>query len=484
MAAASDGTGARTPTPAAGVRWVSVLAFGAWLLLCATTWGYLPFARHAWGFKLLVSLPLEIALILAGLGLLLTTEEARRGVLTAASWLRERAVVLPPTLRPVLGALAALALVWLLRDRFLAPDMERTVETLLLPGRYLYPEPGGLWLMGRLLHASRALGLSPSFLPGLLSGIAGGLAVLATIRAARWLSPEGHARFAVPLLAFSGGVGAAVAGRVDLQPFLLASVGVYYALGLRHLATPAGPFGPAIALGVAIWLEPFALLLLPGLLVLLRDRPGQAALGLAAALAPLTIHVLYLLLFEPREYPASTVLWAALGGARGWVRGSGIASDLGTDYVFLGVGHLKYLANAGFVLAGGSIAVALGLAVTRPARSFASRPLSFLLVSLAGLCIAAATTRPLWGPWDWELFATTGLTLAFVAGAALDGLAARARSHVLAAVVALQLCFVGIPLVAIGFGDGNDRGPLIDRRFDEKLPQRGREPARRLAPWL
>jgi hypothetical protein len=259
-----------------------------------------------------------------------------------------------------------------------------------------------------------------------------------------------------------------------------------------------------MALGASIWLEPFTLVLLPSLL-LLGDRrsPAKLAIAIGLALLPLTLHVLLMFGTHPGAAPTGEVLSRVLGSGRGWVGLPGHASNVGTDYALASASHLKFLANAGFVLAGASFMLAgasfmlagasfiLGPAFALRGRGAGQggppldrQPLIFLATATAGLLAASFATRPIWGPWDWELFATTGLALALLAGTALSRLAPDVRQHLAVAAAGLQLCFVGFPLVVIGFGVPVDAGPFSAKRADVDSIVLGPAPSRGIAPWL
>lgn len=467
------------------VRWISVGAFLAWLFLFGTTYGYLPPLRHAWGLNLLRYQPDWIAWLVTGAALLLTTEEVRRGLIRAGSALGTRLRALSPGARDTLVLIVAFAALWLLRDRVLAADTKLELQILIVPGRAAWPETGATLLLEGVVSLGRVLGPEHLTVPRLLVCAAGAVAVLCTVRAARLAAPGDRGAATIPLLALSGGVGAVLTGRVEAQAFVLAATAAYLWLGLRWLAAPGGVAAPSLALGILIWLEPSSLWLLPSLALLLRPAgPRAVARGVAMALAPLVLHLLFLLAIQPRDLPATTVVLRGLGSLRGWVRLPGGPPGLGTDYRLLDLAHLKYLANAGFVLAGAPLVLAGVLAALSRGREAARSP-GFLTAVTAGWGVASLLVRPVWGPWDWELFAPTGLAVAFLVGARLARMSDRERRlHLAVAAAGLQLCFVGLPLVALGFGPKVDAGPLVARRFDPKLYRTDREPARRIAPWL
>ena len=109
----------------------------------------------------------------------------------------------------------------------------------------------------------------------------------------------------------------------------------------------------------------------------------------------------------------------------------------------------------------------------------------FVAATAAGLLLGSLALRPIWGPFDWDLFAVTGLWIGFLGAILLAGLEAReVRTHVAAAALGLQFCFVGLPLVLIGQGATIDAGLFEKKDFDPHLLQRGRPVPKHIAPWL
>jgi hypothetical protein len=151
----------------------------------------------------------------------------------------------------------------------------------------------------------------------------------------------------------------------------------------------------------------------------------------------------------------------------------------------LSLPHLKYLANAAFVLVPASLPAVLALFAVFRKRALSTGPLRFLAVSTAGLLVSSVTVRPVWGPFDWDLFCATALFLTFLAGAALALIDSKTRrAHLVAAAVGLQTTLVGVPMLAIGQGDVVAAGPLTMKHFDIRLYRTGKPPPRRVARWL
>jgi hypothetical protein len=503
------------PTARSGpIRWISVGAFAAWLFLFAATYGYLPFLRHAWGMNLLRYLPDWIAWALTGLALLVTTDEARRGLIGAGRGSARVFGRLPQAARDGLLLAAAVTFFWVCRDRVLIGDSQllSLFASRALPTEVL-AVPGGVFLLFRVYWIAGALGL-----PGLLTAqlVACGLGALSLVclaKAARWIAPEGRGAAAIPLLVFSGGVAAALAGRFETQPWAVAPISFYLWRSLRFLTerNVRDLHAAAAALGFAVLVQPVLVVLLPVLLGLPRlatstnantnnantdestndvntsadanaprsSWPLLALLGLG----PLLVYLVYVLVANRDPISAGTAIARSLVGFDGLVRFAG--RTVGTDYVLLGVGHLKYLANAAFMLAGAPTAVLLALLVRDRGAWAGSTPVRFLGRSTALLGLTVLAVRPVWGPFDWDLFCVPAVFLACLAGAALAQVDdAGRRNHLLAAAVGLQLVFVGIPMLTVLQGAQRDPGPFGKARFEAFLLPNQTPPQKRIAPWL
>ncbi len=467
------------------IRWISVATFSAFAVLFALAYGYLPWLKYNWGFNLLRYLPEWIAWLITGLALLITTDEARRGLIgtgraiagAVASWSEGR--------RDLLVFALAFALLVLCRERVQLGDSQVIVSLMSLGRVWTYPETGGLFMLRVVHDLALALGLRPILACQIVHCGAGAAAIVFVLRAARTTLPDGRGAGAVPLLVFSGGLFAAVAGRFDAQILALCASAAYLMLAVRFLRGTGGLAAPALAFGLAAWLQPVFLFAAPGLLWLprLAGRRLTAAAGLA--LVPLALHTAQLLAFAPRAVPATEVLANVWIGAEGWLRGWWSGPSIGTDYVLLSPSHLKYLANAGFVLAPATLPIAVVILGLRRRAAMTQPAVRFVAASTAGLLLGTAALRPIWGPFDWDLFAVTGLWIAFLGAILLVGLEARSvRTHLAAAAFGLQLCFVGLPLVGIGQGAARDGGLFEKKDFAPGLLHVGHPAPKRVAPWL
>lgn len=467
------------------VRWISVGTFLTFSLLFALTYGYIPWLQYNWAFNLLGYPPELIAWSITALALLTTTEEARRGLIRAAEalqasvsgWSRGRLDIL------VLAAMFTLLL--LCRERVMLG--ESRFLYLLVSGdpAWTYPGSGGLFVLRAVDEIAPILGLPGLPTAQLLHCGAGALAVVFVLHAARQAIPEGRSAGAVPLLVFSGGLFAAIAGRYEIQPLALCASAGYLALALRFLHGRGGMAAPALAFGLAAWLQPLCLFAAPGLLYLprLAGRRFTAAVGLS--LVPLLLHTAQLLAFAEKDVSTPSLLASVWIGNQGWVRGWGSGPSVVTDYVLLSAPHLKYLANAGFLLAPAMLPIAVAILGLRRRAALVPPAVRFVATTTAGLLLGSLALRPAWGPFDWDLFAVTGLWIGFLGAILLARIEAReVRTHVAAAAVGLQICFVGLPMTLIGQGAAIDRGLFDGKDFDPLLLRSDRPAPKHIAPWL
>ena len=96
--------------------------------------------------------------------------------------------------------------------------------------------------------------------------------------------------------------------------------------------------------------------------------------------------------------------------------------------------------------------------------------------------------RPIWGPYDWDLFSLTAVSLASLAALLLvRSLEGPELAHVAAVVVGVSLLFVTLPLVAIGVAPGiapDDAGPFA-RGVERDEGESGWDALeRQIEPWL
>ena len=428
--------------------------------------------------------------------------------------------------RQLVVFVVATATFWLLRERTQLADSEILVLWASQDGNvdlaglgyyFFFPEVGSTLLLGLAAGLGRAVSTDPvAFMQGLIC-VSGGVSVLLCLRLASFVaiteadgSRGGDSPAADDLpgwpgmtaaLLLSGGMARVFAGHVEVYAFLLAAVLGYLCCALRYLQGRGSWRTAAVALGVAVWMHAAAVCLAPGLAWLLVPGEGVAAWdrvrrlisgGLLVA-APM---VGFLLLFGLLAHGDDALqAWNKMLQVIGqdphhrklslWVRGWGGAASVGTDLVFLSRAHLKYLANAFYLLHPFALPAIAFCAVKNPRVLIATADARFLLVTLGPLLAYSLVLRPLWGPYDWDLFSTTSLCAAVLAVRLLFLSQVMAtRRFLVTAIALLQLFLVGIPFLAVGVATPRDAGPFSHHvSFDQLIPPRTPPPPE-LAPWL
>jgi len=366
------------------------------------------------------------------------------------------------------------------------------------------PEIGATFLIGLVSQVGRSLGLGLDAVVDLVRlavCVSGTLALLLMWRAARHLTPGRHALGGV-LLLVGGGTLRIFTGHFEVYAFVLAAAGAYLWAALAYLNGRAPWIAPCIALGVAVWMHFAAVCLIPSLLLLprlsgdpgsAREHAGRLVAGIALVAAPSVAFLLLAWLLGAGDEFAQR--WGVVGEILGtseapgalnrWLRGWGGEPSAGTDYVFLSVPHLKYLANAAHVLAPGALPALVWLACRKP-RSFRASPIArFLLAACLPLLVYALLLRPIWGPFDWDLFAITAFFFAALSAHVLStSLRDPVYAQVVVWIVGFSLLFVGIPFLAMGIAPAVGAGPFGVGEFDFHSVEPGTPGFEFLERWL
>jgi hypothetical protein len=480
---------------------LTMLLVALWAVGVSLQLGWIEPLRHAWAFNLWQYLPpvLSGALAIASLSLCLPPVRHRLAVALADSG--EGGA----RLRVGVALVLVLAALWTLRERRLFGDSEILVWD---AGRGLWftlPEPGATFLLGRLVKWSHELGWTdPSALVPLQLAIclAGVVTVYSVIRSARWLAP-GRAT-GVVLLILSGGIPRIFAGHLEVYAFLMVAVAAYLWKSLDHLGGRGSLAAPATLLGVAVWLHLGALCLVPSLLLLpvLRGERGRTALqsaafaALLAALPSAAFLAVFLALGAEAELRHAVARVHEILGVEGgpqvigrWVRGWASGPSRGTDYVLLSLPHLKYLANAAHLLCPAALPTLAVCLARRPRVLTATRVARFLAAACFPLLLYTIMLRPIWGPFDWDLFTVTAFFFGALAAHGLAGLAAEARApHVVhelhAWLVGVSLLFVCVPFLLMARLPLREAGPFTGHGFDFELIRPEAPSGTPLEPWL
>jgi hypothetical protein len=168
------------------------------------------------------------------------------------------------------------------------------------------------------------------------------------------------------------------------------------------------------------------------------------------------------------------------------VRGPFADPGSGTLYTLFSWPHLKYLANAGYLLAPAAAPLVIAFAARSPGVLFARRETAFLSATTAMLLVYAAIVRPVWGPYDWDVFSLPALCAAALAADLLvHQLSGSRRAQLAALVIAASLLLVTAPFVAIGIAPSREAGLFAQERI-ERAPGESEWQAfeRKIGPWL
>jgi len=288
-----------------------------------------------------------------------------------------------------------------------------------------------------------------------------------------------------------------VAGHVEVYAFSLAALAIYLHAALAHLEGRGSFAAASLALGLAIWTHLSALLLLPSLLVLpwlasRTLRPRDVATGLALAALPSVLFLGWQLGIGLEGVAGlQRELERTLHGDQGswsprlWVRAWGETPTAVTDYAFASRAQLKYLANAAHLLVPAVLPVLLALALRGPRRLFATRTARFLCAAAVPLAIYPFVLRPIWGPFDWDLFAVSAVALAALAAHGLaEATAETTWRHLTVWLAGFGLLFVGLPFLVLGIAPAKPAGPFAEEQFSTDITRPGTPAQERIAPWL
>jgi hypothetical protein len=485
------------------VHFVSLACAGSWALLAAMQYQMIPFASYAWGFNFWQYLPRWLPPLFGVTSLALCSGTVRNAIVRGAARLQSRGIAAPGLPSKAAALLLVCSAFWLLRERQIFGDSGILLWTSPSWDAFHIPEIGATLLLGSTSQLGRSLALD---LDGVIEVVrftvcvAGALALLLIWQAARYLTP-GSALGGV-LLLVSGGLLRIFAGHFEVYAFVLAAVGAYLWASLAYLCGRGPWLAPCLTLGIAIWMHFSAVCLIPSLLLLprlsaqvgsARQEAGRILTGLALATSPTIVFLLVFWMLG--DGAVLEKQWGVVSEILGtsddphalnrWVRGWGGEPSRGTDYVFLSVPHLKYLGNAAHVLAPGVLPVLLWLAWRNP-RGFRATAVSrFLLAASLPLLVYALALRPIWGPFDWDLFAVTALFLGALSAHLLRGaLRDPTYAQVVVWIVGFSLLFVGIPFLLMGVATPGEAGPFAVGEFDFHSIEPTSASFESLEPWL
>jgi len=486
---------------------ISLLGLLAWALLASLAFRLIPFARHGWAFNLSQYLPPSCAPVFAGLALTLCSASVRRALIAmlGSATGSLAALISQKWLRGIALFTLSTALFWLLREREDFGDSVILMWSVVKGRAFHFPDVGstflfaaflrmGGWLFGDLDSAVAFLRLSVC--------LCGGAFVLLMLRAGRYLVP-GRPALAACLVA-AGGLLRIFAGHGEVYGYLFVALAAFLWFALAYLEGDRRLESVAFVMGIAIWLHASSVFLSLGLFALWRwGRPGIGAPNVRLLLralgwAAVPYAVFLVVGFALGAGPAIVESFGALLGSlrqgsadqplHVLIRLPGQGETIGTDYVLLSLGHLKYLLNASHLLAPAALPLLLASALCWPRvlGALATGPRGrFLLGCLLPLIFYSLVLRPVWGPYDWDLFAITAFFAMALAVVSLDAaLDAESFDHASVCIVGFTLLFVTLPFLATAVATPRAAGPFTHGHPEWQAETARGRPHPDLAPWL
>lgn len=483
------------------------LAIAACALLVPVQLGWVTALSHAWGFNLWQYQPPAVAALLGVALLSLAFRRVRSWLLGGIERVEQLIVDAIGRRRALVLLLVAVPVaLWFLRERRFYGDSTILVYSSLSGSEFVFPEIGASFLLGWSIHVARALGTSSLSVYQLLMCGSGAVAVGCFLGLGRSLAPEGARGSLFAALVLCGGVLRVFAGHVEVYGFVVAAAAAYLWAAAAFLRGRCGYSLPALAFGVGLWIHLSFAFLAPSLVLLplLVATRGSAlqyskhlAIAFAAGIAPTALFIAVMLaagnsadLDAAWSSVVSAAGLAAHGGGEDlsrelWLRGWHQTPGTGTRYTMLGGPHLKYLANSFFLLTPAGVPLLFFLAAS-PKRFTATPQAVFLSVAALSTLLYSIVLRPIWGPFDWDLFSLTAVCLASLAAyLLLREFDQPLLAHFCLVVIAGSLLLATIPLLLAGLDTPRDAGPFsqpgISAIGDESTE---RAFDRQIGPWL
>lgn len=479
------------------------VATAACLFLIAVQLGWVSPFEYAWGFTLWQYLPPVGSFVLALLLAVLCWPATRARLLLGLAELHGR--LAPLRALRWLGMIALPALLWIVRERIYLGDSKILLFALASRDTLFYfPDVGATFLMKSAFDLGRVVGWGGVPALQALICLAAVPALFAFAHVARYLTPNAAWRaFALSLLVL-GGVSRIYAGHVEVYSVVLIGLGLYFWASLAHLRGRCGWMLPCLALGIGLWIHLCFLFLIPSLLLLpmmteparpLRSRLVQWSTGLTVAAAPMVVFLLLLVVLGLGED-----VWLAWAKLVNWseVEATGRQhyetvwiqlpweAESGTKYSLYSRLHLKYLGNSFFLLAPSAVPVVLAYAVFATRRLWSTPEAAFLSTASLAMLLYASIVRPVFGPYEWDLFTVTAVCLAALAGHLLaSSTPSSALVHLCLLLTGATLLLVAVPWIAVGARAHRDAGPFaIDALHASPDGSFYDDFVRRLEPWL
>ena len=470
---------------------------GLCILLVVVELGWVPFFEYAWGPSLWRYLSSTHAYALAALVLLLCIPAVRTALLIGLARI-------PTSSR--LGAVLLFSLplaLFALRERLAFGDSRIFYFSMNTnPATFFFPDIGATFFLQVGYRVGHQTGIGGLEVVQAIICLMAPLTVYTFYRAALYLADGTGQALGVLGLVLGTGLVRVFAGHLEVYSFVLAATGAYLWAALAYLRGHCSWLVLALAFGAGVWVHIQYLFLIPSIMLLFVLRePGRGVghymkrwipAGLVS-LAPTVAFFVLLAAFgygqDLQEAALKMVRWSDLGptpeGHEAWIRLWG-GSGAGTRYVIFGRGQLKYLANAFFLLAPFTLLVLTTFVVTKPRRFIGSDEARFLSSAFVPMVLYSVIVRPVYGPYDWDLFSLTAAVGSALAGHLLARETSRSSfTHLTTLAIGAALLLVALPLLVVGIAPSHDAGPFSQ---DLAKPVHG-EPfeesfERRVAPWL
>jgi len=482
---------------------VLVLATAAaCVLLALVEFGLTPAPlRYAWAANLWQYLPRVVAVVLFALLLALCRRSIRTGLLRRLPPGRERSAFPASAAGGLLFVLVAALVLWLLRERRMYGDSDILLYNAASGSAFVFPDIGASFLFHLCQELGAALGTSGRTILQPAVALAGGATIFCFTRVGLLLAPTRRRALLFVLLVLGGGLLRVLAGHVEVYAFVLLCAGAYFWSALDSLAGRCSTTWPALAFGVGLWMHLSFSFLAPSLLAVVLLAPAASARDvvrrfLGAVLVGAAPVLLFLIVMwlrgrtaELAQASETLLRWGGFEpspvGHEAFLRSPFGVSGAGTRYAILSPGHLKYLANAFFLLVPSALPLLAVLLVAAPRRFVATSQAIFLSCGALFMLLYALVVRPVWGPYDWDLFSLTAVALACLAAHVLvQTLPDPPLADLGVLLVGATLVLVTIPFVAIGIAPARDAGPFAYGLSS----QAGESPVdafeRQLGPWL
>jgi len=449
------------------------------VLLAAAQVGVLPPLRFAWATNLWQYLPTPVAVTLAALTVALCWPRARAGLLLRlpARW---GELALPRRPAGIAGfVFAAALLLWLVRERRTYGDSSILLYNAAAGSAFLFPDIGATFLFQLCHRIAVAFGTGGQTVVQVAVALAGGGTVYCFGRVAELLSPTRSRALLFLLLVLGGGLLRVLAGHVEVYAFVLLCAGAYFWSALACLRGQASPTLPALAFGAGLWMHLSFSFLAPSLLlVALRhpDAPGTTSTAAARVVrtalvgaAPVVGFLLVMLLLgntaELAQAWETLLRWSGIEaspvGHEAFLRAPFGGSGAGTRYAILSWGHVKYLANAFLLLSPAALPIVVVFLLVAPRRFLASTDAAFLSSTAAFMLAYALIVRPVWGPYDWDLFSLTAVAFAGLAAYLLVNATPEPPLTDLGILlVAGTILLITVPFLWIGVAPAHPAGPF------------------------